>query len=43
MITTQKWQEHQTILGITQTIINDYLSHEVETNVARLRFFLRVE
>ena len=38
MNTTQKWQEHQTLLSITQMIIDDYLSHEVGTNVARLRF-----
>lgn len=43
MNTTEKWQEHQTILGITQSIIDKYLSHEIKTNVARLRFFLRVE
>ena len=42
MNTTQKWQEYQTLLTITQMIIDDYLSHEVGTNVARLRFFLRV-
>lgn len=40
---TQRWEEHQTVLSITQIIIDDYLSHEVSTNVARLRFFLRVE
>ncbi len=43
MNTTQKWQEYQTLLSITQMIIDEYLSHEVGTNVARLRFFLRVE
>ena len=43
MNTTQKWQEHQTLLTITQIIIDDYLSHEVGTNAARLRFFLRVD
>ena len=43
MNTTQKWQEHQTLLSITQMIIDDYLSHEIKTNVARLKFFLRVD
>jgi predicted nucleic-acid-binding protein len=43
MNTTQKWQEHQTLLSITRMIIDAYLSHEVGTNVARLRFFLRVD
>jgi predicted nucleic-acid-binding protein len=42
MNTTEKWQKHQTILGITQSIIDDYLSHEIKTNVAHLSFFLRV-
>jgi hypothetical protein len=43
MDTTQRWQDHPRIMDMTQMIINDYLSHEVRANAARVRFFLHVE
>jgi hypothetical protein len=43
MDSTRRWEEYKTVLSITQMIMDNYLSHEVSTNIARLRFFLRVE